>query len=121
MIRELPLWLSPSKERRRFLRVNVDVPAMLMSTALGRVKARLVNLSQSGCCIRTRARAYRGDHFVLTIEQLGPRAVQAAWRDEGLVGLSFDEPLSWAVVIRLAARDMARAITSAPPGSAGTD
>ena len=105
MVHELPTYVTPSKERRRFQRLQVSVPATLISTALGRVNAVLVDISQAGCRIRTRARAHRGEYFVLTIGELGPRAVQAAWRHDGQVGLAFAEPLGWAVVMQMAIPD----------------
>lgn len=104
MLRELPEWNLPPKERRRLHRFCVDSPALLLSTALGKVNANLVDLSQFGCRIRTRARCYRGEHFVLTIDSLCPHAVKVAWSHDGEVGLSFIEGLSWAVVTALVAR-----------------
>ena len=104
-----PDWVASSRERRVFHRFLVNLPASLLSTALGRVSATVVDFSQAGCRIRTRARCYRGDRLVLTIKGLSPRAVEAAWRGDGVVGLAFAEPLSWAVVTQLA---MPRVVTS---------
>lgn len=102
MLRDISLWEVASKERRQYHHLKVRLPADLLSAALGRVHATVIDFSQAGCRIRTRARCHRGDRLVLTIRGLGPQAVQAAWRGDDNVGLLFAEPLSWAVVMQLA-------------------
>ena len=103
MLKDDPHWREAPKDGRQFQRVPVTgCPASLLSTALGRVDATLVDLSQSGCRIRARVRCERGDHFVLRIGSIGPRAVVAAWRRDDEVGLAFAEPLAWAVVAGIA-------------------
>lgn len=99
---KLPDDPEAAKERRRFHRVPLDRPAELLSTALGRVGATLVDLSQSGCRVRTRARCQAGDHFVLRIGPFGARAVTVAWRQDETVGLAFAELLAWTVVTAIA-------------------
>ena len=102
MQRDEHQWWDETKDARGFHRVPAQAPATLLSTALGRVAAMVMNLSQSGCRIRTCARCHRGDHFVLKFDAIGPRAVTVVWHDGDEVGLVFDELLSWAVVTGIA-------------------
>ena len=95
-------WRTTSKERRGFQRLPAAVDAALLSTALGRVAAITVDVSQAGCRLRTRARGQRGDHLVLTLGAIGPRAVTIAWAAGGELGLAFAQPLHWTVVTDLA-------------------
>lgn len=102
MLRADPDWREELKDGRQFQRVPVQASASLVSSALGRVDATLIDLSQSGCRIRVRVRCERGDHFVLRIGSIGPRAVVTAWRRGDEVGLAFAQPLAWAVVAGIA-------------------
>lgn len=102
MLTEAHDWQDEWKERRRFHRVPTDCPAVLLSTALGRVNATVLDLSQSGCRIRLRAKCRRGDQFVLRIGSFGPRAVTIAWHDGNEVGMVFAELLAWTVVSAIA-------------------
>ncbi|WP_174279534.1 PilZ domain-containing protein [Sphingomonas bacterium] len=95
-------WRDASKERRGFQRVSARVDAALLSTALGRVAATVTDLSQAGCRLRTRARGWRGDHLVLAIGDLAPRAVTVVWAGEGELGVVFAQPLHWTVMTDLA-------------------
>lgn len=111
MVDEAAGWIEP-KERRQLLRLPVEARAMLISSALGRVAATVIDLSQAGCRVRSRARCHRGDHLVLTIETFAPRFVEAAWWHDGEVGLAFSQPLAWAVVAEIVQQHPAR---PAPP------
>lgn len=90
-------------ERRRSLRLAVEAPAVLLSTARVRVRAGVLDLSRTGCRVRTRLRCCRGDGFVLRIGAFEPKAVTVAWISDGEVGLAFARPLAWSVVRAIAA------------------
>lgn len=102
-------WRQPKKERRLLHRVPASEHAALLSSALGRVDAELLDLSQTGCRIRSRVCCRRGDRFVLRIDSFGPRAVTTAWQQGDSIGVAFVEPLAWAVVAMIAARSAAAA------------
>lgn len=103
MLQDPGHWWGVPKERRRFHRIPSDVPAALLSTALGRVAATVTDLSQNGCRLRTHARCHRGDTLVVTFGGMSPRAVIAAWRENGEMGFAFIDPLAWSIVATLAA------------------
>lgn len=110
-------WWDELKDGRRFHRVPADAPAALVSTALGRVRATVLDISQGGCRVRVGARCHDGDRFVLKLEMIGPRAVAVAWHRDEEVGLVFAEPLGWAAVAQVAAIPNAGGYVPYPAGS----
>lgn len=89
------------QDGRKQSRVAVSMDITLGSSAVGRRKVDLLDLSTSGCKVECYFDVEPGTHLVLTIPGLAPIGCEVKWKRNGMLGLHFATALHPSVVDRI--------------------
>jgi hypothetical protein len=90
-------------ERRRVLRLALRLTATMRDGRSSRVRARVIDMSTSGCRIECTAPVEDESWIWLSIAGLETQYCRVVWHCEEFIGLAFERPLSEAVFNKLLA------------------
>lgn len=93
-----------SGDRRQDLRVALEADITLWRPGKHRFRARIEELSLHGCRAVFFDRPVNGDRVLVKFAELEPLTGTICWVGDGVVGISFDNPLHPAVFDMLLAR-----------------
>ena len=97
---------EPAKgiEFRRYSRGDVDIMIDLREFGNGRMRAQIVDISQSGCRITTVSHISDNGRIFITLPGFGPLEAEVVWRIGESYGCSFVAPLHPAVFDHIIAK-----------------
>lgn len=87
---------------RRHLRLKVSLEGHISSSKVGRLGARLSDLSITGCRVESPIFVIVGSYLTVTITGLAPAGATVCWCDNKTIGLRFNRPFDARVLDRLA-------------------
>ncbi|WP_174297910.1 PilZ domain-containing protein [Sphingomonas bacterium] len=87
----------------------VSIEVRLVSSALGYVRAEVVDISRVGCCVEVNCRLPTDGFVMIRLPGLEPIGARVAWSRSVEGGLAFHRPLGAAILDRLIAQHPRRA------------